>query len=55
MLLLRCPETDVLGGQADNVAVVVDDASAGTASSNIDADVVVCLTFHLAIETVVSP
>ena len=40
VLLLWLPEPNVLGCQADNVAVVIDDAGASAAGADVDADVV---------------
>lgn len=39
--LLGLPETDVLRSHAQNIAIAVDDAGAGTAGADVDSEVVV--------------
>lgn len=40
---LRLPEADVLGGEANDVADLVNDTSPGAPRADIDADIVVLL------------
>lgn len=47
--LFRLPKTDVLGGDADDAALGVDDTGSGTASANVDSYVVI----HVGIEIIV--
>ena len=45
--MLGLPETYVLGCQADNIAFTIDDAGAGTAGSDINADIEVLVHLDL--------
>lgn len=47
--LLRLPQADVLRGQADNVALGINNASAGTAGADVDTNVVI----HVGIQLIV--